>query len=174
MGATGYKPSFFETGNEILFQDFVFDVSKKISSVFSFTLMYANQVYNQKEIEKEAYNGNIVYSNIFISDIKFKLNKKTSIRNELQYLHTKQDKGDWVFGMIECSFYSNLMLSVSDMYNSGVTKLHYPLITSSYTYKSHRIQIGYGRTREGINCSGGVCRVVPASKGWNLSYNYSF
>lgn len=173
-GSTGYKPSFFETGDKVLYQDVTFDVSKKISSFFSFSAMYVNQIYNQKEIENEANNGNIVYSSIFISDTKYRISKKASVRNELQYLHTKQDKGDWAFGLIECSLYSNWMISMSDMYNVGETNRHYPLISSSYTYKSHRLQIGYGRTREGINCSGGVCRVVPASKGWNLSYNFTF
>ena len=34
--------------------------------------------------------------------------------------------------------------------------------------------IGYGRTRAGFNCSGGVCRYVPATRGFQISYNYNF
>ena len=44
----------------------------------------------------------------------------------------------------------------------------------TYNLESHRIQLGYGRTRAGYNCSGGVCRYVPATKGFTLSYNYNF
>jgi hypothetical protein len=54
------------------------------------------------------------------------------------------------------------------------THYHYYQGFVTYNYKSHRIMLGYGRTREGINCSGGVCRVIPATKGFSLSYNYNF
>ena len=173
-GSTGYKPLFFETGDEVLYQDLTMDVTKKINPAITLTAMYVNQIYNQQKIEKEATNGAIVYSHIFITDTKIKINPKISLRTELQYLYTRQDEGDWVFGMLECSLFSNWIISVADTYNSGVTKLHYPKISSTYSYKAHRLQLGYGRTREGINCSGGVCRLVPASKGWSLTYNFNF
>jgi hypothetical protein len=44
----------------------------------------------------------------------------------------------------------------------------------TFTQKAHRLQVGYGRTRAGMNCSGGVCRWVPATRGVTLSYNYNF
>ena len=44
----------------------------------------------------------------------------------------------------------------------------------TFNYGAHRLQVGYGRTRAGFNCTGGVCRYVPASKGVTLSYNYNF
>ena len=33
---------------------------------------------------------------------------------------------------------------------------------------------GQGCTDAGFNCSGGVCRWVPATRGFTFSYNYSF
>ncbi len=33
---------------------------------------------------------------------------------------------------------------------------------------------GHHATRAGFNCSGGVCRYIPATKGLTLSYNYNF
>lgn len=173
-GSTGYKPSFFEKGDEMLYQDLTVDVTKKISSGVTLTAMYVNQIYNQQKIEKEEKNGPIVYSHVFITDTKIKISKRISLRTELQYLHTRQDEGNWVFGMAECSLFSNWIVSVADIYNSGETKLHYPRVSSTYSYKAHRLQVGYGRTREGINCSGGVCRLVPASKGLSLTYNFNF
>ena len=44
----------------------------------------------------------------------------------------------------------------------------------TYAKGNHRLQLGYGRTRAGINCSGGVCRYMPETKGIYLSYNGSF
>ena len=67
-GSTGYKPLFFETGDEVLYQDLTVDVTKKINPAITLTAMYVNQIYNQQQIEKEATNGAIVYSHIFITD----------------------------------------------------------------------------------------------------------
>lgn len=173
-GQTGYKPAFFEMSKELYYQDFNIDISKKVNSLFSFNLLYMNQFYNQRIVEGHGNNGDIVHSNIFASELKFNFNRKTNLRTELQYLHTKQDEGDWLYGAAELSLFSNWMIGVSDTYNSGLTKTHYPMITSTYSYHSHRIQLGYGRTREGINCAGGVCRMVPASRGFNIAYNYNF
>lgn len=66
------------------------------------------------------------------------------------------------------------MISVSDEYNCGETNIHYYQGSVTFNKNSHRIQLGYGRTREGFNCSGGVCRYVPASRGVTISYNYNF
>jgi hypothetical protein len=54
------------------------------------------------------------------------------------------------------------------------THYHYYQGLVTYNTGAHRIQLGYGRTRAGYNCSGGVCRYVPATKGVTLSYNYNF
>lgn len=68
----------------------------------------------------------------------------------------------------------DLKRAISDMWNNGSTKTHYYQGLVTFNIKSHRIQAGYGRTRAGYNCSGGVCRYVPATKGFTLSYNYNF
>ena len=106
--------------------------------------------------------------------IEYQFNKKLTLRGELQYLTTSSDQGDWAYGLLELSVLPSLMFTVSDMWNVGETDLHYYMGSVTYNYKSHRIMAGYGRTRAGYNCSGGVCRFVPASKGVNISYNYSF
>ena len=54
------------------------------------------------------------------------------------------------------------------------THNHYYQGLVTYNIGSHRIQLGYGRTRAGYNCSGGVCRWIPAQRGFTLSYNYNF
>jgi hypothetical protein len=133
--------------------------------------MYMNQRYNKTVVEGE---GGMIKSNIYIAEGKYRMSDKVTLRGEAQYLHTKQDQGDWLYGLLELSVLPSWMFTVSDMYNSGETNLHYYLGSVMWSYKSHRLMLGYGRTRAGYNCSGGVCRYVPASKGLQLSYNYNF
>ena len=96
------------------------------------------------------------------------------MRGELQYLHTRQDRGQWVYALYEISLFQQAMIEVSDLYNIDATKQHYYKVAASYNWGTHRVQLAYGRTRAGYNCSGGVCRYVPASKGLSLSYSVSF
>ena len=138
-----------------------------------------NQRYNQGVIEG---HGGMINSDIFVGEGKYQFNKKLTLRGELQYLTTSHESGDWMYGLLELSVLPYLMFTVSDMYgkpaiNGGFEygdKEHYYMASVTFNYNAHRIMAGYGRTRAGYNCSGGVCRYVPASKGVNISYNYSF
>ena len=171
MGTDGYETSFFKMGDETYYQDINLQLEKKLSPSLKINLMYMNQHYNQLVIEG---HGELMTSNIFVGEGKYQFNKKLTLRGELQYLTTSSDQGDWAYGLLELSVLPSLMFTVSDMWNVGETDLHYYMGSVTYNYKSHRIMAGYGRTRAGYNCSGGVCRFVPASKGVNISYNYSF
>ena len=53
-------------------------------------------------------------------------------------------------------------------------RVHYLMGSLTFTKKAHRIQVGYGMTRAGYNCSGRVCRFVPAQKGLQASYSFNF
>ena len=118
--------------------------------------------------------GGRVKSNIYIAEGKYQFNDRYTLRGEFQYLNTKQDYGDWMYGLLELSVQPYLMLTVSDQWNNGDTDIHYYMASVTGNYKAHRLMVGYGRTRAGYNCSGGVCRWVPASKGLNISYNFTF
>lgn len=100
--------------------------------------------------------------------------QKTQLRWELQYLTTKQDEGDWLGALVELSLAPHWMLTLTDTWNVGVTNLNYYSALVTYNLKANRFTFGYGRTRASYNCSGGVCRWVPASKGFTLTYNYTF
>ena len=159
------------------YQDIDVQLSRKLSKSFKLTLMYMNQRYNQFVVERhvnEDGGSSMICSNIFIADGKYQFSPKVTLRGELQYLTTREDKGDWAYGLLELSLVPHWMITVSDMWNCGETNLHYYQGLVTYNIKQHRIQAGYGRTREGLNCSGGVCRYVPASRGWTISYNYNF
>ena len=156
---------------ETYYQDIDLQLTRKFSKSTKFVFMYMNQRYNMTVVEG---HGGMVRSNIFIVDGKFQLSKKTTLRAEVQYLSTPDDKGDWLYGLLELSLAPNWMFSLSDMYNVGETNLHYYHGDVTFSMSGHRVQAGFGRTRAGYNCSGGVCRYVPASRGFTLSYNYSF
>ena len=170
-GEDGAGSAFWKWGDDTYYQDFNIQVEKKLTSSFKLNAMYMNQQYNKTVVEG---HGGMIYSNIFVLDGKYKFNKKFTLRGELQYLTTGQDEGDWVYGLAELSLVPHWMFTVSDMYNCGKTDIHYYQGLVTYNTGAHRLQVGYGRTRAGYNCSGGVCRWIPAQKGLTLSYNYNF
>lgn len=179
-GTEGYTSKFFRMGDEIYYQDVNVQVEKKLSRRFKLNFMYMNQRYNQTIVEG---HGGTVKANIAVAEGKYNLSKKLTLRGEAQYLHTDQDQKDWWYGLLELSVLPSLMFTVSDMYNAHVpdasvsgktNKVHYYMAAACFTHKAHRLQVSYGKTRAGYNCSGGVCRLVPASKGVQLSYNFNF
>lgn len=172
-GTDNFGAPFWKIG-ELYYADFNFELNKKISSNFKFTLFYLFQKYNQRVVEGHGVNGDMVTANTIIGEGQWKMSKKTQLRFEIQYLNTKQDLGDWIGGLVEFSFAPHWMISFSDTYNLGTTNLNYYEANVTYNLKANRFMLGFGRVRAGYNCSGGVCRYVPAYKGINLSYNYTF
>lgn len=170
MGSDGHKSDFFKMG-ELYYQDINIMMDKRFTRDFSLIFMYMNQRYNMTVVEG---HGGMIKSNILVADGKYKISPKLTLRCELQYQFCEGDDGDWAFGLAEFSWAPHWMFTVSDMWNCGETKVHYYQALVTYSLKSHLIQAGYGRTAEGFNCSGGVCRWVPATRGFTLSYNYSF
>jgi len=158
---------------KLYYQDIQLSMDKKISNDFKLNLMYMNQTIDLGVVREEAAIG-VVKTNIFVAEGKYRINNKNTLRSEIQYLNTKQDEGDWMAGILEWSVLPYFMFTFQDMYNSGETGIHYYKALISFTYNAHFIQFGYGRTRAGRDCSGGVCRNVPASRGFTLSYNYNF
>lgn len=187
-GTDGKKADFFDMSGGVYYQDAHIAIEKKLSKAFKLNVMYINQLYNPKA--NGHMDEDVVQANIFVAEGKYQINKKFSLRAELQYLLAsdyktlngaveaapleRSNQGDWMFGLIELSIAPSFMFSVSDMYNVGATDNHYYNISGVYTHKSHRLQLGYGRTRKGYTCTGGVCREVPASKGATISYTYNF
>lgn len=172
IGGDGVQTNFWGWGDKY-FHDFGIDISRKVSKSYSFNFSYLNQYYDEHFIENHGEQGGI-RSHIFIYDGKHKISRSLGLRTELQYLHTKQAEGDWLYGMAEFSIGKHLIVSVSDQYNAGETKEHYPMLAVAGTYAAHRLQLSYGRTRAGINCSAGVCRYMPETKGLYLSLNLAF
>lgn len=173
IGSNGRGCAYWKMGG-LNYADVNVEINKKFTKSLQFTLFYMFQKYNQKVVEGHGVNGDIVNSNIFILEGQWKINKRNQLRWELQYLNTKQDLGDWLAGVVEFSIAPQWMFTFSDTYNVGVTNINYYDARVTFNYKAVRLQLAYGRTRAGYNCSGGVCRWVPASKGFTIIYNYTF
>ncbi|MBO7608677.1 MAG: hypothetical protein J6S96_00540 [Muribaculaceae bacterium] len=170
-GSDGKEATFWGWGKNTYYRDINLQFEKKLSRKVKLNLMYMNQFYNKTCIEGE---GGTIHSNIVVADVSYYISRKLTLRGEAQYLATHDDQGDWLYGLLELSVSPHWMFTVADMYNSGDTGIHYYQGLVTYNVKSHRLQVGYGRTRAGYNCSGGVCRYVPASRGVTVVYNYNF
>ncbi len=186
-GTDGYTSHFFKMGPETYYQDVNVQLDKKVTRDFKLNAMYSYQRYNQSVVEGEGEKA--IKSHIFVVEAKYHFTPKITLRGEAQYLHTRQDQKDWWYGLLELSVLPNFMFTVSDQFNAHVpeyddkgsktgtgktNRVHYLMASVTYTHKAHRLQLGYGKTRAGYNCSGGVCRFVPAQKGLQASYSFNF
>lgn len=172
-GTDGNKAPFFKIG-ACNYYDINVQIEKRISAPVTLTFMYMNQLFNNevgKIVEKDE---KYIRTNILVADAKWKINRKFTLRGELQYLFTKQDQKDWAYGLAEFSWTPYLMLSVSDMWNCGDTGTHYYMVGVTGSYRNNRLMLSYGRTRAGFDCSGGLCRPVPAMHGFKINYTYNF
>ena len=172
MGSDGYTTDFFGM-KDLLFREVGIEVSRRVSSSYSFVASYINQAYNQRLIEGHATRGDIIHSHIFIYDGRHRLSRKVTLRTELQYLQTRQAEGDWLYGGVECSILPHFILSASDLWNVGTSRTHYYMLAASGSWTRHSVRLSYGRTRAGINCSGGICRFMPETHGLYLSYQFA-
>ena len=170
----GFESAFFAIGNDLYYSDLNLEMNKKWNKKLKTSFGYMNQAYNKGQIDGGSYP--IVHSNIVLADFLYKYQRKKSVRIEMQHLATKQDHKNWASLLIEMSFAPKWSLYAADMYNYGnqTNKIHYYNIGASFVKNTHRIALAYARQRESLMCVGGVCRRVPAFKGFTLSITSSF
>ena len=178
-GTEGYTSTFFGTG-DLYYGDLSIEIAKKLSNKLKLTTTYGYVAFNPIV---EGHAGNIHHNHVVIGDLTWKINKKNVIRFEAEWMGSDShydadidDKrcGDWIMGLVEYNFTSAWFVSLSDQYayNDGIG--NYYNISIGYTKGATRLQLGYGKQREGIICIGGVCRQVPASNGLTFSLTTSF
>ena len=164
-------------GEELYYQDFNVEITRKINRKVTIAAVLAKQSYNKDVVQQQTGYG-IIESNIAILDLTYKIKKGHAVRVELQELKTEQDDGDWSMGLAEYTISPHWFFTIQDMYNWGnenVDKqLHYINLTAGFIKGANRFEIGYGKKREGIFCVGGVCKTVPSSNGITLSISSSF
>jgi len=177
-GTLGYKSSFFKIGKEVYYQDANVEVTKKFGKKWKGIFAYYYITYNKDVVEGHNQEYGTIYSNTGVVDLTYNITRKYSLRGELQGLFTKQDKGNWLAGLLELTISPQWFFSVQDQWNFGnqdvSQQLHYFLLSAGFIHNTTRIALSYGRQREGILCVGGVCRYVPASTGMTLTITSSF
>lgn len=177
-GTLGYKSSFFKIGKDVFYQDANIEVTKKFGKKWKGIFAYYYITYNKDVVEGHLREYGTIYSHTGVVDLTFNMTKKLSLRGELQGLFTKQDKGNWLAGLLEFTISPKWFFSVQDQWNFGnpdaSQQLHYYLISAGFIHNTTRLALSYGRQREGILCVGGVCRYVPASTGMTLTITSSF
>jgi len=192
-GTLGYTSKFFAVSDRRFFRDINFEIDKKISSKWHLTAQYINLYYDIETIEGHA-GAPVVKANIGFMDVTYKINKKQSLRLELQGLWENevhkgyeyeesekkdyQKRGDWAFALLEYTITPHWSFSIADKWNYGNPveeyRDHYFTGTVSYIHEATRVMLSAGRQSEGVVCVGGVCRTVPASSGVTLTVSTSF
>ncbi len=168
----GNPSAFISFSTNKYFQDLSIDWKKKWSSKWNTTLSYHNLFYNKSVVEGGIYEN--INANIIVLNTLYRYDKQKSLRFELQNLFSQQDNGNWFAAVTEFGFVPNWSFYLSDLYNYGVTKIHYSTLGGSYTKKGSRFSLNYGRQRAGLFCVGGICRFVPASTALTATLTTTF
>lgn len=175
-GTLGYESPFFAIGNPKYYRDFVVEIGHRFSKLYKLNFMYMYEGVDPFSVFGHA--DPYFHSHIVVTDHTFKISNRDALRIEAQGLFTQKDKGSWAYLLAEYSIAPKWFFSLADLYNYGndysSERYHYPLAAIAYNNNANRIQVSYGRQREGVVCVGGVCRVVPASSGLMISVTTSF
>ncbi|MDY0141852.1 MAG: DUF6029 family protein [Bacteroidales bacterium] len=175
-GTLGYNSNLFSIGKELFYQDMTVEISRKWNKNIYTNISYVNLLYNYNLLRGVAGYDN-VYAHIGIVDMTYKIKSGVAIRGEFQGMFTDQDEGNWGLGLIELTI-PKWFFTVFDNWNYGNpdsnNRPHYLSAGFGFVSGGNRIQITYGKQREGVMCIGGVCRNVPASNGFSLSISSTF
>jgi hypothetical protein len=173
----GYKNKSYLGFGQKYFDDFNIEIDKKFNQHFKLIAVFADQVYNKAVIQGKPGTP-VIYSQIGVLDLIYKISDTLSVRAELEHLYTKEDHRSWASALIEFTVAPKYFVAISDQWNYGNSiandRIHYYNATLGYIKKTNRYQVSYGKQRAGIYCVGGVCRTVPAANGFTLTMISSF
>ncbi|MBS3913231.1 MAG: hypothetical protein KG003_01940 [Bacteroidetes bacterium] len=168
---------------QLLFREFYGEVIQNIGKKAKLKLGMQSIIYNQRVYEQEPEYEDVHTLTPF-GEILIKLPKHRSFRWEVQYLHTDKDQGSFANTMIEIYLTPKFNISVGDMVNIQPHRyenmviadqiLHYPTFFTSYLAGNSMFTLAYVKQQQGVNCSGGICRVEPAFSGVRFTCSSNF
>jgi hypothetical protein len=183
----GYERNSWGFGDELYVRDFNASVSRKLNKQWKAKYTFYRFDFNTLTTPVTTDYKGIVNANIHVIETQWKVKPKQSLRTELQGLWVGkdkenpdllQDKGHWATVLAEYTWSPHWFASIVDQYNFGNNnpeqRIHYVYGSAGYINGPHRLSVGYGKRREGIFCIGGVCRAVPASNGFEITFTSSF
>ncbi len=178
--------SFSSTGTYItdekdakLFSEFYLEYTGKLSKKVK-VVGAVQKLFYDIEIYQAHPGDEPVDALAFVTEASVKVGqtRRKSIRTELQYLFTDQDKGDFGFALLEYNYAPHWSISVTDMVNTKPTEgdkiVHYYSALIATTWNQTRLTAGYVKQVEGVVCTGGVCRVEPAFSGFRGTLSTNF
>jgi hypothetical protein len=175
-----YSTKLFDKTSLLYWRDLNVQIKRKINKEWTVKLNYFNIALNNDVVKLVNNTKGIIESHIGVLDVQYKINRKNTIRAELQGLWTvnNKDRGDWATAVVEYTISPDWFFSAIFQSNYGnpnpEDRINYPLIFVGKIWGATRLQAGYGRQMEGLFCVGGVCRPVPASNGLTVSFTHSF
>jgi hypothetical protein len=167
------------------FAEYYIDMNHKVTKMLKYTLGIQVIRYNQNLFEGKPL-APFVNAITPFGEITYKLNTRRSLRFEWQYMNTNQDLGSFVNGLLEYNVAPHWSFATGDLVNitpgflnkpkvgEAFEYIHYYQFFSSYTYKTSRFTAAFIKQPQGVNCTGGVCRVEPAFSGFRVTLSTNF
>ncbi|HLG02519.1 MAG TPA: DUF6029 family protein [Bacteroidia bacterium] len=173
----GYSINSYLFGDSAIFEDLNIEIFRKFNSKFKMTFVYAFIKYN-KNVLLGKFGYPMIPSHSVVFEPVYKLNNKITLKADIEHMYTKEDYGSWAMWLQEVDIGQNFFFVLMDQWNYGNEdpkhRIHYYTVKAGYYWATHRIEVGYGKQRQGVFCVGGVCRLVPASNGFTLTITSSF
>lgn len=171
-----------------LFSEYYAEILQKINNKTKIKFGVQSIFYDQSRFEQKIRDSTYADVKAFtpFMELVYKLNSRASLRFEAQYLKTGQDLGSFANAIIELNYAPHWSFSVGDMVNTephrssfsqGVVSdeiIHYYSGFIGYTDGPTVLTLGYIKQVQGVNCTGGICRVEPAFSGVRLTLSSSF
>ncbi|MBI1305157.1 MAG: hypothetical protein GC181_00930 [Bacteroidetes bacterium] len=144
------------------------------------SIFYNQQVYQAKDT---SYHN--VKTVTPFCEFTYKVTRRNSLRFECQYLMTKQDLGSFVNAILELNMSPHYSFALSDMVNVdpvrhsegaiiGNNIIHYWTVFSKFNINTTSFTLAYVKQVEGVNCTGGICRLEPAFSGVKFTLTTNF
>lgn len=174
-----YESKLFDKSDLLYWRDINVEIKRKLDRKWTLKASYYNISMNNDVLKLTSAKG-IIQSHIGVLDVEYKINRKHTVRAELQGLWTEdnKDRGSWATGLIEYTISPDWFFSAILQSNYGnpikADRINYPMVFVGKIWGATRLQVGYGRQKEGLFCVGGICRFVPASNGLTVSFSHSF
>ncbi|MBQ9638082.1 MAG: hypothetical protein IJV22_00810 [Bacteroidales bacterium] len=179
-GTDGYTSKPIGSNREHYYTDLSIELSHKFSPTVKAGFCAGYIVFNPIV---EGHAGQLHHNWVLATDVTLKLGSRRVLRLEAEWLESDSkydavvdDKrcGDWLMEVVEYHFARHFFVqaNLQRCYHDGTG--NYNQVAVGYTHNASRLQVGYGRQRQGIVCVGGVCREMPASNGLTVSFITSF
>ena len=152
------------------------------AGVYCYEILYRD-VKQKRYEQKDSSYPNVKTLTPFL-EYTYKITKHKSLRIESQYLETGQDLGSFINAIVEFNYSPHWSVSIGDMVNTKPHRsatstipseiIHYYSGFVGYTSGPTVVTAGYIKQVQGVNCTGGICRVEPAFSGARLTLTTSF